>query len=647
MSKIYLLKCCILLSVLTKAQNYGLKFSTIYQYIDLGAKGIDAPWTIEMWVSETSKPAYSTIMIGLNCRIYLETWGTVGSVGITKPDVFDYSLNYVLPIGTWAHLAWVCDGSKTLLFVNGNFVSSFPYVFPAPLNSINNNAYGSLAIVDEIRVWNIAKTANEIASGMNHHADQTSANLKEYNTFDDQSEIVTDYSNAGYFGINNGGSCVLNDNSSFLDQTPLIPLDPPTNSTPVSIIPYPASIIQNSGKMEVTATSRIIVTDSSLLKLGDVIKQEVLDACGLNLPVEFKINTQNGDIVLSYDQSLTGETYSLVIDVKVNLNGQNYKALALGNSSLIQLLGNSKSLDFMTIQDTPDTDFRFLMIDVTREYWSIEDIKKTIKSFKFYKVGYLHIHLTDNENFMFLSKTFPTNFTSSTAAMKFKSDSSFNGFSVNCPSWGNNFGSLTLKLYKWDTNYSTKVANAPVKIKTIKDYANNAFLKLVFDLQMSGEYYWELSDPLKTVGVWKYANTKDPVVSYYNGKVITGNYISVIHNQGNKSVNLTNSDNLGTVPCRIYKELNTPYTIAELQDLELYAIQHGVTIIPELDIPGHSAILVTQYPSVLGGGDIDIKLQSSQDGCKTIIGEILDIFKSTSCFHFGTDESSVKLSIWG
>jgi hexosaminidase len=122
-----------------------------------------------------------------------------------------------------------------------------------------------------------------------------------------------------------------------------------------------------------------------------------------------------------------------------------------------------------------------------------------------------------------------------------------------------------------------------------------------------------------------------------------------------------------TFPSRAYPHLATPerhYTREQLQELEAYAQACGVTLLPELDVPGHSRALLTALPDLVGcgednaGSDVDHTRLSSgelaarginKDLCpgrestyavmETLIGEMCEVFRSTPCFHIGADES--------
>ncbi len=130
-----------------------------------------------------------------------------------------------------------------------------------------------------------------------------------------------------------------------------------------------------------------------------------------------------------------------------------------------------------------------------------------------------------------------------TAGLKFKADSVFNGIDVSCPSWGDNIGNMTMKLYRWDSTYSATVASVPVAETTFVNYTDNAWLKLSLSTpQPSGEYYYEFSNPTQTVGLWGWVVSGDPVTSYFNGRVCDTNWVSRIYYSFDTE-NLTNIDN--------------------------------------------------------------------------------------------------------
>jgi hexosaminidase len=90
------------------------------------------------------------------------------------------------------------------------------------------------------------------------------------------------------------------------------------------------------------------------------------------------------------------------------------------------------------------------------------------------------------------------------------------------------------------------------------------------------------------------------------------------------------------------------YDLKELKDLVAFADARGVTLVPELETPGHSDAIRLDLPDELdrpkemGGGArlammniADDKIYPTLD---YIVGEICDVFKSSPYFHIGCDE---------
>ncbi|MHB9011267.1 MAG: T9SS type A sorting domain-containing protein [Ignavibacteriaceae bacterium] len=174
----------------------------------------------------------------------------------------------------------------------------------------------------------------------------------------------------------------------------------------------------------------------------------------------------------------------------------------------------------------------------------------------FYKLGeYSDLWFYWDGKPLILADSGMTFSSSSTAGLKFSSDSSFTGVMVNCPTWNNASAlrSLTLKLYNWNKDYETTVSGIPIADTTFNNFNDNAYPWLNFNSQPAGDYYWELSNPNGVVGVWKFNNTKDSVTSYFSGQVdTTGNYISQIRYVSGSSYSLTNSYGTGTTPVQLF-----------------------------------------------------------------------------------------------
>jgi hexosaminidase len=107
-----------------------------------------------------------------------------------------------------------------------------------------------------------------------------------------------------------------------------------------------------------------------------------------------------------------------------------------------------------------------------------------------------------------------------------------------------------------------------------------------------------------------------------------------------------------TLPSAAFPDLpsvNRHYSREELVELEDYANACGVTIIPEIDVPGHAKCMVAAIPDLVATstkaeGVICPARESTYETLDTLIGEVLDIFKATPYFHIGADE--VDMTAW-
>ena len=99
------------------------------------------------------------------------------------------------------------------------------------------------------------------------------------------------------------------------------------------------------------------------------------------------------------------------------------------------------------------------------------------------------------------------------------------------------------------------------------------------------------------------------------------------------------------------------YTLKELRDLVAYADARGVTLVPELEMPGHAGAAARSLPAIfdainresgqpVGIGCMNLSNEALYPALDTIIGEMCDVFRSSPYFHIGSDEvTSGRLSL--
>jgi hexosaminidase len=94
------------------------------------------------------------------------------------------------------------------------------------------------------------------------------------------------------------------------------------------------------------------------------------------------------------------------------------------------------------------------------------------------------------------------------------------------------------------------------------------------------------------------------------------------------------------------------YTLEELRELVAYADARAVTLVPELEMPGHAGAALRSLPAVfdainpktkqpVGLGCMNMASEELYPALDTIIGEMCDVFRSSPYFHIGGDEVSM------
>lgn len=111
-----------------------------------------------------------------------------------------------------------------------------------------------------------------------------------------------------------------------------------------------------------------------------------------------------------------------------------------------------------------------------------------------------------------------------------------------------------------------------------------------------------------------------------------------------------------TFPSKAYPRLGTNnwhggrcYTFDEMRDLVSYADRRGVTIIPEIETPGHSGAAARGMPEVfdavdpatgkaVGVGCMNMANEKLYEVLETLLGEVAEMFASSPYIHIGCDE---------
>lgn len=177
----------------------------------------------------------------------------------------------------------------------------------------------------------------------------------------------------------------------------------------VPLVPWPQQVRMGQGTMDLPPGSRVVAGHEALRPLAGILADDFALATGMKLATASGAGA-SGDIVLALDPSLKGEACTVEVSDRATVRGGNYGAVALGTVTLLQAVQSRAGrvhLPRLVIEDAPATEFRGLMVDVARQFHSIDGLKQMVQLCRLYKIRYLQLHLTDDQSFMFPSKAFP------------------------------------------------------------------------------------------------------------------------------------------------------------------------------------------------------------------------------------------------
>jgi hexosaminidase len=187
----------------------------------------------------------------------------------------------------------------------------------------------------------------------------------------------------------------------------------------VNLIPQPVDVQQSEGLFLLTQTSTVGYDNQDVRKIAEMFSQKMNSATGFSIKpqqvstasIQFKINKVT-------DAQIGKEGYTLVSSpngVVISANGT--PGLFYGMQTLLQLLPKeieSKttvnatwSVPSVKITDYPRFGWRGIMLDVSRNFFTKEEVKEYIDQISRFKYNTFHWHLTDDNGWRIEIKSLP------------------------------------------------------------------------------------------------------------------------------------------------------------------------------------------------------------------------------------------------
>ena len=180
-----------------QAISNGLNFDGINDQVVVPANSVFDlnSGTIECWVRPSVLVGNACILGnrgtgGARFSFHMST--VTNTIGLWDGSVYT-TIPYTITAGTWYHLAFVCNGTNTLVYVNGTLAGTIAKKFSTVTGQtfvigIAKNSGGDgepfLGDIDEVRVWNTMRTQAEIQANKDVTLTGTESGLVALYSFD-------------------------------------------------------------------------------------------------------------------------------------------------------------------------------------------------------------------------------------------------------------------------------------------------------------------------------------------------------------------------------------------------------------------------------------------------------------------------------
>ena len=186
----------------------------------------------------------------------------------------------------------------------------------------------------------------------------------------------------------------------------------------IGIIPLPSTYELKPGTFYITGQSSIGIdkSDPEMTALANYFNEEISDATGFSLPVN---NNKTKKNKIGEHKELGEEGYQLSKSAdQLILSAYKHHGIFNGIQSVLQLLPpeiKSKtvqadatwSINCIEVTDKPQFAWRGLMLDVSRHFFTKQEVKKFIDQMAEYKYNVFHWHLTDDQGWRLEVKSLP------------------------------------------------------------------------------------------------------------------------------------------------------------------------------------------------------------------------------------------------
>jgi hexosaminidase len=177
------------------------------------------------------------------------------------------------------------------------------------------------------------------------------------------------------------------------------------------MIPKPLKFEQRIGDFFISASTLVLCGDDF-----NLVEKHFLSAINARIGGKIKTTLKVGEASVKFEKGVNFETEEYEIDIKTNGMTVRYGEKGLVNALVtlnqlfcLHLSGNAPfvSAHACYVSDKPKYAYRGILLDVSRHFFSVDEVKKLLSSMAMFKLNILHLHLTDNQGWRVEIRKYP------------------------------------------------------------------------------------------------------------------------------------------------------------------------------------------------------------------------------------------------
>jgi len=184
----------------------------------------------------------------------------------------------------------------------------------------------------------------------------------------------------------------------------------------INIIPYPQEVIMGQETFIISPQIRIVSSVESN-STAIILQSYLKEILGYQIEIIESEKSQKGTINFKYDKNFAKEAYELIVSKKgIHIIASNNTGWYYGIQSLRQLLPilsdspdspSHVEIPEIIIKDAPRFSWRAFMLDESRYFKGIDQVKMLLDEMAFLKMNIFHWHLVDDQGWRIEIKKYP------------------------------------------------------------------------------------------------------------------------------------------------------------------------------------------------------------------------------------------------